>query len=151
MKATKRSTIAILMPNASQYSGVSAERRILPLHFSDGGFLPKAATLRNSRSVWTAVTSAPLVVRTEIIRLSKFSARSTAPLKPCSLHAFFIVRPPPPAAAVASPRSNPLDDADRYRYSLRLEHHRPSWPGSLPAWQPGCWLRPRSDGRPCVG
>ena len=28
-------------------SGVPAERHILPLHFSDGGFLPKAATLRH--------------------------------------------------------------------------------------------------------
>jgi hypothetical protein len=72
-------------------SGVPAERRILLLHFSDGGFLPEAATLRNSRSVWTsafatlrrdvAVTSAPLFVRTEIIRLSGFAARPKAPLK----------------------------------------------------------------------
>ena len=31
-------------------SGASAERHILLLHFSDGGFLPKAATLRNSRA-----------------------------------------------------------------------------------------------------
>jgi hypothetical protein len=72
--------------------GVSAERRILLLHFSDGGFLPKAATLRNSRSVWTAVTSAPLFVRTEIIRLSKFSARSTAPAKADALQTLRDIR-----------------------------------------------------------
>src|SRR5664280_1554928 len=36
---------------------------------------------RNPRSVWTAVTSAPLSVRTKITSLSKFFARSTAPLK----------------------------------------------------------------------
>jgi hypothetical protein len=40
------------------------------------------AAPRNSRSIWTAVTSAPLSVRTKIIRLSKFFAPSTAPLKP---------------------------------------------------------------------
>ena len=40
------------------------------------------AAPRNPRSVWTAVTSAPLSVRTKITRLSKFFARSTAPLKP---------------------------------------------------------------------
>ena len=72
-------------------SGVPAERRILLLQFSDGGFLPKAATLRNSRSVWTsafatlrrdvAVASAPLFVRTKITRLSGFAARLKAPLK----------------------------------------------------------------------
>ncbi len=39
----------------SDRCGVSAERRILLLQFLDGGFLPKAATLRNSRRVWTAV------------------------------------------------------------------------------------------------
>jgi hypothetical protein len=60
-------------------SGVSAERRILLLLFSDGGFLPKAATRRNSRSVWTAATSAPLFVRTVIIHLSKPFARPKAP------------------------------------------------------------------------
>ena len=37
---------------------------------------------RNSRSVWTAVTSAPLFVRTRIIHISSLSARPTAPLKP---------------------------------------------------------------------
>jgi hypothetical protein len=72
-------------------SGVPAERRIPVLHFSDGGFLPKAATRRNSRSVWTsafatlrrdvAVASAPLFVRTKITRLSGFAARPKAPLK----------------------------------------------------------------------
>jgi hypothetical protein len=64
------------------FSGVSAERPILLLHYSDGGFLPKAATLRNSRSVWTAVTSAPLFVRMGNIHLSSLSAHPTAPLKP---------------------------------------------------------------------
>jgi hypothetical protein len=72
-------------------SGAPAERRILLLHFSDGGFLPKAATRRNSQSVWTsafatlrrdvAVASAPLFVRTKITRLSGFAARPKAPLK----------------------------------------------------------------------
>jgi hypothetical protein len=38
-------------------SGVPAERRILFLHFSDGGFLPKAAT---ARGVNAASTSNPL-------------------------------------------------------------------------------------------
>jgi hypothetical protein len=37
---------------------------------------------RNSRSVWTAVTSAPLFVRTRNIHHSSLSARPTAPLKP---------------------------------------------------------------------
>jgi hypothetical protein len=46
---------------------------------SDGAH---GVTRSTARSVWTAVTSAPLFVRTEIIHLSKFSARSTAPLKP---------------------------------------------------------------------
>jgi len=82
-------TLRDLGPLYFRRSGVSAERRILLLHFSDGGFIPKAATPRNSQSVWTsafatlrrdaAVTSAPLSVRTGIIHLSKPSARPKAP------------------------------------------------------------------------
>jgi hypothetical protein len=42
----------------------------------------RAVAPRNLRSVWIAVTSAPLSVRTKITRLSKFFAHSTVPLKP---------------------------------------------------------------------
>jgi hypothetical protein len=86
----KRLKIRLLFDETSRRD--SAERRILLLHFSDGGFLPKAATLRISRSVWTsafatlrrdaAVTSAPLFVRMGNIHHSNLSARPTAPLKP---------------------------------------------------------------------
>jgi hypothetical protein len=66
--------------------GVAASRQSAAFSafilFSDDGFLPKAAMPQNSRSVWTAVASAPLFVRTKVIHHSKFSARPIAPLKP---------------------------------------------------------------------
>jgi hypothetical protein len=114
--------------------GVSAERRILPLHFSDGGFLPKAATLRNSRSVWTAVTSAPLFVRTEIIHLSRFSARSTAPLKSAHSKTLRAICESPANASRLGLRWQAQRDTalERPHATLPPTSHLPKAPSPLP-------------------
>jgi hypothetical protein len=73
-----------------------------------------------SQSVWTAVTSAPLFVRDEIIRLSKFSAHSTAAPKPAHSRRFANFEPYLPKAG------------------------DPVWPGQ-PCFESGVHLRPTEN------
>ena len=72
-ETSRRDQAALASVPVRGRGGVSAERRILPLHFSDGGFLPKAAT-RPGLSLFIHPNGRPEPASREKSRFGPFSA-----------------------------------------------------------------------------